>query len=168
LTTSARGSAALGDHELTIVINERRAYISAARTDLHLADFYAEVTAATSLCAGQDEFGILLRAESPADFYRFALSCDGNMRLDRIRGGTASSPLGWTPSASIPRNAPAAILIGVWADGGQFHFYINGAYQITVAAPLIPAGTLGFFARSAGDTAMTVNFRELTVWEVVP
>lgn len=166
LLAGTRGSAALGVNELTIVINEPGYYLSANRVDLYLTDFYLEFTAATSLCAGPDEYGVLLRAASPADFYRLSLSCDGRLRLDLIRGGTASSPLPWMDSAAVPRNAPASVRIGVWADGSQMHIYLNDAYQVSVSTSLIPGGTLGFFARSAGTNAVTVNFRALSVWAV--
>jgi hypothetical protein len=167
-TSGPRGSAALGPNELTIVLNEPGAYIASTRREPYLADFYLEVTARANLCAGLDEYGLLLRVASAADFYRFSLSCDGRMRLDQIRGGTAASPLTWTPSAAVPRNAPAATRIGAWADGEQMHFYLNGTFQVSVNTPMIPGGQIGFFARSGGQNAVTVNFSDLTVWEVLP
>ncbi len=166
LFQSTRASAALGVNELTIVLNEPGTYLSATRTDLYLTDYYLETTAATSLCSGKDEYGLVLRAASPSDFYRFSLSCDGQMRLDRIRGGTASSPLPWTVSAAVPRNAPGNVRIGIWADGDMMHFYLNDAYQVSVSAPLIPGGTIGYFARSGGQNAVTVNFSALSVWSL--
>jgi hypothetical protein len=164
LLESTRGSAALGINELTIVLNEPRAYVSATRVDVYLTDFYLEATASTSLCAGQDEYGMILRAASPSDFYRLSLSCDGQLRLDQIRGGTASSPLPWTLSAAVPRNAPGTVRIGVWADGGVMHIFFNDTYQVSINTSLIPGGTIGFFARSAGQNAVTINFSDLSVW----
>ncbi len=168
LPTGTLASAALDLNQLTIVLNDPRAYLAATRTDLYLTDYYLEVTARTSLCAGLDEYGVLLRAASPADFYRFSLSCDGQFRLDRIRGGTASSPVAWTFSSAVPQNPPASVKIGVWVTGDEMHLYLNDQYQLTANTPLIPGGTIGFFARSAGENAVTVNFSGLTVWEVLP
>jgi len=164
LSQATRGSASLGIHELTIVLNEPRTYVSATRVDVYATNYYLEATASTSLCSGADEYGLILRAASPSDFYRFSLSCDGQMRMDQIRGGTATSPLPWTISAAVPRNAPGTVRIGVWADGGTMHLFLNDAYQVSVNTPLIPGGTIGFFARSAGQNAVTVNFSELTIW----
>jgi hypothetical protein len=166
LSQSERGSAALGANQLSVVINAPGAYVSTTRVDVYLADFYLEVDARTSLCAGEDEYGLILRAAAPSDFYRFSLSCDGRLRLDQIRGGTASSPLPWTISAAVPRNAPASSTIGVWAAGNVFHIFIDGAYQVSVPAAVFDGGTIGFFARSAGQNAVTVNFSELRVWAV--
>lgn len=166
LSQGTRGSAALGVSELTIVLNEPRMYVAATRTDVYLTDFYLEVTAATSLCSGMDEYGLVLRAASPSDFYRFSLSCDGQLRVDLIRGGTASSPLSWTASAGVPRNSPGNVRIGVWADGNSMHLFLNDAYQASVNSSQLPGGTIGFFARSAGQNAVTVNFSDLIVWAV--
>ena len=168
LFQGARGGASISGGVLSIVLNEPGAYVSASRTDLFLSDFYLEVTLATSLCAGQDEYGLLLRAASPSDFYRFSLSCDGRYRLDLIRGGTATSPLPWAPSAAVPRNAPAMTLLGVWAQGGDMHIYLDGIYQVSAPISAIPGGTLGFFARSGGANAVTVNFLDLSVWSLSP
>ena len=168
LAQSTRGGTALGANRLSVVINEPGAYVSTTRADVFLADFFLEVTAETSLCAGADEYGLILRAASPSDFYRFSLSCDGRLRLDQIRGGTASSPLPWTTSAAVPRNAPAASRLGVWANGDVFHLFIDDAYQVSVPAAALDGGTIGFFARSAGQNAVTVNFSELMVWDLSP
>ncbi len=165
-TSGPRGSASLGINELTIVLNEPGAYIASTRSEPFLTDFYLEVTARANLCAGLDEYGLLLRAASVADFYRFSLSCNGQMRLDRIQGGSAASPLPWTPSAAVPRNAPAVTVLGAWSDGDQMHFYLNGAFQVTVKTTMIPGGRIGLFARSGGQNAVTVNFSGLTIWQV--
>jgi len=167
-TSGPRGSASLDLNELTIVLNEPGAYIGSTRSEPYLTDYYLEVTARPNLCAGRDEYGVLLRVASAADFYRYSLSCDGQMRLDRIRGGTAASPLPWTPSAAVPRNAALVVRIGIWADGERMHFFINGTYQLSVDTPLIPGGRIGLFARSGGQNAVTVNFTDLIVWEVLP
>ncbi|HUF39682.1 MAG TPA: hypothetical protein VMN57_14250 [Anaerolineales bacterium] len=168
LSQTTSGGSALGVDELTIVVNTPGAYVSTTRMDAYLDDYFLEVTAATSLCAGEDEYGLLLRAASPSDFYRFSLSCDGRLRLDQIRGGTASAPLPWTLSAAVPRNAPATVRLGIWADGDAIHIFIDGAYQVSAQAAVFDGGTIGFFARSAGNNAVTVNFRELRVWQIGP
>ena len=166
LSQSPAGSTALGVNELSVVVNTPRGYVSATRVDGFFSDFYLDVTAATSLCSGLDEYGLLLRAASLSDFYRLSFSCNGQLRLDLIRGGTASAPLPWTVSAAVPRNAPATSQIGVWADGDAVHIFIDGAYQLTVQTSQLSGGTIGFFARSAGENAVTVNFRDLYIWAV--
>jgi hypothetical protein len=168
LTATTSGSAAVGLNQLTIVLLEPRAYVASLRQDLFLTDFYAEIRVDTSLCAGQDEFGLILRAASPSEFYRFSLTCNGYYRLDRIIGGTASSPQPLTFSSAVPRAAPATIRLGVFAQGSEMRFFINDQYQFSANTSLIPGGTLGVFARSGENSAVTINFSELEIYAVAP
>jgi len=162
------GSARLGKNELTIAISKQRVYIFSLRQELQLTNFYAEITANPSLCRGLDEYGLLMRVMSPGDYYRFSVSCDGQVRLDRIFQSQASSPQPWLLSGSIPIGGPSTSRLGVWAVGPEMRFFINGEFQFSIKDGAIPVGTLGVFARSASDEALTVNFLDLTVWEVNP
>ena len=164
--TSGTGRLSVASNRLTLALTEPRAYLSGVRLDLILADFYLEIEIETSLCRDFDQYGVLLRAASPSDFYRFGLSCNGQFRLDRVRGGTATSPVVWTFSSAVPPAAPAAFRLGVAAIGGRMLFFINDQFQLEAAAPLIPTGTVGVFARAAGESPVTVHFSNLIVWEI--
>lgn len=166
LGRTSSGSAALGLNELTIAIAEPGAYAYSVRQNPILGDFYAEITTTPTLCRGEDEYGLLIRMSSPGDFYRYSLSCDGRVRLDRIVGGTASSPQPWLLSGAVPPGAPSVSRLGVWALGKEMRFFINEHHQFTVEDPLIPVGNIGVFARSAGDTAVTVNFSDLVIRQI--
>ncbi len=166
LTTSARGNVALGVNELTLTVFEPRAAVSSVRQGVVFSDFYLEITARTSLCQGEDEFGLLFRAASQVDFYRFSLSCDGQTRLDRLVGGTASSPQPWLVTSAVPSAAPSTLKLAVWAVGREMRFFINDQFQFTVSDPMLLSGGVGVFARAAGDTAVTVNFSDLVIYEV--
>jgi hypothetical protein len=166
LGRTAAGSAALGKKELTIAIAEPEAYIATLRQEPVLKDFYLEVTASPTLCRGLDEYGLLLRASSSGDLYRFSLSCDGQVRFERLTDGTASTLLPWTYSSAVPPGAPSVSKLEVWARGREMRFFVNGEYQFTIDDPYHPAGSLGLFARSAGETAVTVSFTDLVVKEI--
>ncbi len=168
LQTSAEGSIALGDNDLTIAFQEQAGTLFSFRRQPELADFYVEITASPSLCQGADEYGLLLRAVSDGDFYRFSLSCDGRVRLDRLLHSQASSPQTWLPSGSIPIGAPSQSRLAVWAVGKEMRFFINGDYQFTVQEPSLPSGKLGVFAHATGGHSLTVNFSDLKVYEVHP
>ncbi len=168
LGSTAQGSAALGLTELTLAIFQPRGAHAVFRSGPSLANFYLEVTASTSLCSGLDEYGLLLRSTSAIDFYRLALSCNGQLRFDRVIGGTASSPQPWLISAAVPSGAPAQVRLGVWAAGREFQIFIGDQYQFSTSDPMLISGSIGFFARAAGDTAVTVNFSDLAVWQVNP
>jgi len=167
LGKTSSGSAALGKNELTIAISEPGAYEYSVRQTPVLGDFYAEITASPTLCRGQDEYGLLIRMASSGDFYRYSLSCNGMVRLDRVIGGTASSPQPWTLSGSVPPGAPSSSRLAVWAVGREMRFFVNDQYQFTVSDPLLPGGNLGVFARSGGEMDVTVSFTDLIVRDII-
>ena len=167
LSSTAKGGVALGHNELSIHVASAKAYISSLRHEPILGDFYAEITASPTLCRGLDEYGLLVRAASPQDFYRFSLSCDGQVRLSRVYRGEVSFPQPWMLGSMIPVGAPSISRLGVWAVGKEMRFFVNDQYQFTVKDPLFASGTLGIFARSAGETAVTVSYSALVVRQVI-
>jgi len=166
LGTTTSGNISLGVNELTIAIAEPGAYQSSIREEPKLGDFYVEITSYPTLCQAEDQFGLILRMASPGDFYRFALSCDGRVRLDRIIGGIATSPQPWMQNNSVPPGALIPSRLGVWLRGKEMRFYINDQHQFTVTDPTLQVGNLGVFARSLGENAVTVNFSNLVVREI--
>jgi hypothetical protein len=166
LGENTKGTVAMGINELTIAIVQPKAYIFSTRTEPTFGDFYAEITASPNLCAGIDEYGLLFRVRSSGDFYRYSLSCDGQVRLDRVVGGTAGSPQPWLASASVPRGAPSTSRLGVWAVGRELRFFINDEFQFQVSDSYHGSGLLGVFARSAGENAVTISFSDLKVYQI--
>jgi hypothetical protein len=166
LGQSANGTVALGVNELTIALVEPRAYLSSTRGEPAFTNFYAEITASPSLCAGSDEYGLLFRIRSLGDFYRFSLSCDGQVRLDRLVSGTGGSPQPWLVSASVPRGSPSSSRLGIWAMGKELRFFINDEFQFAVSDSYHPSGLIGVFVRSAGENAVTVSFSDLIVSQI--
>jgi hypothetical protein len=169
LGTSGEGRAALSKNELTLAIGPTAAkdYILSLRQEPQLSDFYAEITASPSLCRGGDEYGLLVRAASTQDYYRFALTCNGQARVDRIIQNNTTSPQPWVDGA-VPPGAPSTSRIAVWAVGREMRFFVNDEYVFTINDPLLPQGSLGVFARSVNDNAVTINFSNLIIREVTP
>lgn len=163
LSSSASGSVALSKNKLTIAIATSKSYLYSVRSQPILGNFYVEITASPNLCRGADEYGLLLRVESAQDYYRFSVACNGQTRLDRVYHGQASSPQPWMQGTKVPVGSPSSSRLAVWAVGNEMRFFINDEYQFTVHDPLLPSGTLGVFARSAGDNALTVNYSDLVV-----
>jgi len=128
-------------------------------------DFYAEITARLHLCRGADEYGFLVRA-IPVTYYRFALTCEGQARAERV---SANERILLQPpilSGDAPRGSPSKVRIAVWAAGREMRFFLNGLYQFTINDATLRSGTLGVFVRAAGDTPVTVLFSDLVVREV--
>jgi hypothetical protein len=168
LSETESGSTAVSINELTIAIGETNAYLFSTREQPTFTDFYLEITAATSLCRELDEYGVLFRVSSSQDYFRFSLSCNGQVRLDRVIAGQASSPQPWILSGAVPPGAPATSRLGVSAVGSELSFFVNGEYQFSVHDPSLPSGSIGVFARSTNNKAVTVNFSDLIVYDALP
>ena len=168
LNQSDVGSVAYGKNELTIAIGETNAYLLSVREQPVFTDFYLEITAEPTLCRDLDEYGVLFRVSPNIEYYRFSLSCNGQVRLDRVSGGQASSPQPWMLSGSVPPGAPSSSRLGIAAIGEELRFFVNGQYQFTVHDPLLTSGSVGVFARSTNNQAVTINFSDLVVYNVIP
>jgi len=168
LTHSEAGSVAYGKNELTIAIGETNAYLFSVRSEPSFSDFYLEITAEPNLCKDLDEYGVLFRISPTIDYYRFSLSCNGQVRLDRVSGGQASSPQPWIMSGSVPPGAPSSSRLGIAVVGAEMRFFVNGQFQFLIKDPLLTSGGVGVFARSTSNKAVTVNFSDLIVYEVNP
>jgi len=156
----------LSKNKLTIAITVPKSYLSSVRRQPVFGNFYAEITASPNLCRGADEYGLLIRVASAQDYYRFSVACNGQTRLDRVYRGQASSPQPWIMGSRVPVGSPSTSRLAVWAVGDEMRFFINDEYQFTVHDPLLTSGALGVFARSAGESAETVNFSDLVVRNV--
>ena len=167
LGSTSSGNISLGVNELTIAIAEPGAYEYSIRKEPILGDYHIEITTSPTLCQGEDQYGLLLRMSSSGTFYRYALSCDGRVRLDRVIQGTATSPQPWIQNNSIPPGAPIPSRLSVQLHGEEMRFFINDQYQFTVTDPALQIGNIGVFARSLGDNAVTVNFSNLIVREII-
>lgn len=168
LGQTASASAALGKNALTLALTQPDGYLYSLRSQPALSDFYAEINARPSLCRGNDEYGLLLRVSEDLEFYRFSLSCNGEVRLDKYYQGRASSPKPPELSGAFPPGSLSSIRLGVWASGSDLRFYINDQHQFSVRDRSLTSGLLGVFVRSAGDTAVTVTFSDLVIREINP
>ena len=161
---SPQASASVERNRLTLAV-QPGVYLFSLRRGLALDDFYAEITARPSLCRGADDYGLLIRASGSA-YYRFSLTCNGTVQADRISAGTRQSLQGALPSGDAPRGSPGEVRIGVWAVGAEMRLFLNGRYQFSINNPNMRTGTIGVFARSGGDTPLTVTFSDLVIQDV--
>jgi hypothetical protein len=165
VAASDQGSAAIGRDRLTLVV-QPGIYLASLRREAVFDDFYAEITARTSLCRGDDTYGLIVRAVA-SYFYRFVLSCNGSLHVERIFSGTRLIILEPTSSGDAPPGAPGEVRIGLWAVGSEMRLFLNDRFQFSIVDKSFPSGALGVFARAAGDTPVTVTFSDLTVYDVV-
>jgi len=164
LSQSSLGRISLGQDELTISIQTGRNSLTSLRSEPDLIDFYLMVEADPSLCRDQDAFGVIFRAMSSQDYYRFVISCEGRLRLERVRNGRAEVPVDWQPSSQIRPGAATAHRIGIAMLGQEMRFYIDDVYQFTTRDRVFTRGRFGLFARPGGDNAVTVSFSNLSIY----
>jgi hypothetical protein len=162
------GSIAYGNNELTLAIRQPKVTMATLNRTLYMGDFYLEVTANPSLCRGMDAYGLLLRASTSADTYRLLFSCSGQIRLERVKNSKLTVLQDWIYSGQVPPGSPAVLHIGVWALRNEMRIFVNDFYQFSFSDPIFPTGGLGFFARSAGDSALTVSFSNLEIYGLNP
>jgi len=130
-----------------------------------LTDFYLEITATPSLCLNNDNYGIQFRMSSPTDFYRFIVSCLGQIRLERLKAGVGQVLLDWTLSAQALPNSTGTYKLGVWMVRQTLKLYLNELLQFSVVDDSLASGGLGLFARSMGENPVTIGFSNLEVYQ---
>jgi hypothetical protein len=165
IATSDEGSVSVSRNRITIAVKAPQTYLFSLRSEPLVTSFYAEIDAHTALCMGGDSYGLLFRANNTAS-YRYALSCNGTVRLERMSVNRARVIQEAIPSGDVPPGSPSDVRLGVWAVGSEMRFFLNGRHQFTVNDVNLPIGSIGVFAQSASDTAMTVTFSGLVVQSV--
>jgi hypothetical protein len=159
---TASGSMAYGSQALTLAISSGKTSLMSLRSGPSLSDYYLEVTASASLCRGADNYGLLLRAASEWDYYRWIITCEGKLRLERVRGGTPAVIKDWTSAVA----RPDADRLSVWLSDKEMKFYIDGIFQFSVSDHVYSSGSIGVFARSGGENALTVTYSDLKVYKI--
>ncbi len=168
LPQSGRGRISIGNGEMNIIINESGTYLAGTREKPDVGDFYAEITANPVLCSSRDRYGFLFGVVEGIQYYSFGLSCSGEVRLERYDAGNIITLYPWTRNASVPVGAPSVTKLAVVAVADEIHIYINGVSLLSIEGQQRRYGSFGVFARTVGETAMTVSFSDLIVREVIP
>ncbi len=164
---ASAGNVAYGKGELTLAVAQPGATLLSLRKGPQLSNYYVEMDATPSLCRGGDMYGLLLRASSNQDYYRLMLTCSGKVRMERVKNAKVALLQDWVTSGQILPGGMARTRVSVWANGQTLSVYINDVFHFSIKDPVFNLGTLGVFARSAGDTPLTVSFSNLTVYSVM-
>ncbi len=165
-TRTAAGSVAYGKGELTLAVSQPQGSLLSLRKAPQLSNFYLEVSVQPSLCRGSDAFGLLIRAASAADYYRLLLNCNGQMRMERIMNSRTTPLNEWVTSGQLLPGGMLQTRLGVAAQGQELSVFVNDVFQFSVKDPVFESGAAGVFARSAGETPLTVNFSDMVVYEI--
>ena len=136
------------------------------RSQPEVGDFYAEATVDVSMCSSNDQYGMLFRAAPGSNYYRFAVNCNGQVRLERSLNGDTYPIQNWLSSAGATFGAPAHIKLGVWAVGNEMRLFLDDSYQFSMRDPLFHTGTIGFYVYASSKAPVTASFSDLSVYSV--
>ena len=166
-SSSDEGSVSVSRNRITIAAKESEIYIFSLRNEPLLTDFYIEIDAHPALCRGGDSYGLLFRATS-SESYRYALACDGTVRLERMKIYNRPRIIQEAiSSGDAPPGSPGDVRLSVWVAQNEMRFFLNGRYQFTATDVTLRSGTIGVFAQTAPENmAMTVTFSDLVVQSV--
>ena len=150
---------------LTIAIQQSRASLLSLEMKNILRDFYLETKVNIGLCKSNDVYGLIVRAVSEYNYYRFLVDCQGYARAERVRDGATTLMQDWTPTG-LPPGATLDVSLGVWVVGSEMRLFANNAYIFSVKDPVFTEGTVGIFARASGDSPVTVSFSKMAIYSV--
>ncbi len=134
-----------------------------------LKNAYLEATIELSNCSGNDRFGLAVRSSSDGQqFYFMGITCDGqwgffrmaeNVDINQIRPFQAAEPL------NNGTNNPHRV--GVWMEGQNFTFYIDGEEVGTATDDTLPSdGYTGFLIAYANTSGFNVRVDQLRYWNL--
>jgi hypothetical protein len=158
------GSIAYGNGDLTLAVALDHGTLASLRKSPQLDNFYLEIDAQPSLCRSDDAYGLLLRASTTQDFYRLMVTCNGQLRLERVKGGRSVPLQDWVSSGQVFPGGMMRYRLSVWAQGQEMRVFVNDVYQFSAKDPVWNSGAVGVFARSASDTPLTVSFSNMVVY----
>ncbi len=162
----ASGNIAYGNGNLTVAATGVKTTLTSLRAETLITDFYLEIEVSPSLCRGIDSYGLLFRANTMFDSYRLVVSCQGQLRLEKLRAGQVTVLQPWTLSGQIPPGAPQSFRLGVWAVRNDLRLFVNDVYEFGVRDNSFRTGGMGVFARTSSDSAVTVSYSNLTVYTI--
>jgi hypothetical protein len=163
----ANGSVSVKDDSITLVVNTPKGMSSIFRKDTVLGDFYFESIMTVGLCKKDDQAGVIFREAGQQSYYRFLVNCQGMISLQQVVGGAPTILKDWSLSNQVKPGLSAPIKIGIWASGKTLRVYLNDELQLETSSGTFYSGGIGFTARAAADTPVTVNFSGVKVFEVV-
>lgn len=168
LVSEEGGRISLGRNELTLAVQEPRTYIASLNSAEVLQDAWVELSTNVTLCKAEDSYGILLRAGSPMDAYRFAVNCQGQVRLERMNFGRPTPLLDWMQSGQVLPGSPQSVRLQVWVVQNELRFFVNDVFQYSVRDATLTSGKMGVFAYQAADTPLTVSFSDIVIRSIQP
>jgi hypothetical protein len=166
LGETAEGGTSVFDGALHLSVRQPRVLRLALSPVLDVREAVVQVEIISPICSPDDEFGLVLRANSQGEHYRAILTCGGEVRWARVlESGSfllarveAGAPLIPGP---LVRNT-----LTVETRGPEYTLSVNGIRVLALRDPVLVSGRVGVFVRSGADGQTTVSFDNLAVYEI--
>lgn len=128
-------------------------------------NYYIEMTAVTSPCAGKDRYGFILRTDVVSGYW-FMFSCDGMYTVVAWDGANdkATKLADWTPSEYIQAGGEKANRLGVRVEGTDFKLYANGNLVEEIRDDTYKEGSFGVIIGAQKTQGFTVQVSEVSYW----
>ncbi len=165
---SPAGNIAFGNNMLSLAVAGSKGTLVSISKHFLPSDFYMEMTVNVALCSDGDQYGISFWRVGDAESHRLLLTCEGNLRLEKLDSGSGAVLHDWERISRFMPGSPAQHRIGIWASQGEIRIFINGNYQISAKTTKDLSGGLGVNARAGGDNAETIVFSDLVIYQVEP
>lgn len=165
-STDFNGSITVAEGSVALTINANKGALSVQRKSTTLTDFYFETVMMVGLCKNDDQMGVLFRAMGSQSYYRFLVNCQGQIALQQVSGGTPTIIKDWSPTNQVQPGLDTPVKIGIWVHGKMIRIYLNDQLQYVAQNSTFYYGDIGFFAKSSGDTTVSVVFSEISVYEI--
>lgn len=166
-TQDTIGIVSVNEGSITLSVNSSRGTLTALRKFTSLSDFYFESVMTVNLCKKEDQVGVIFRAAGSQSYFRLLFKYDGRYSLQEVTGGQPIVLVDWSVSNQLQPGLNAPVKVGIWAYGKTIRIYLNGQLLDEVENNTFYNGGIGFYARAAGDTNVTVNFSGINVYEAI-
>ncbi|MBN1178805.1 MAG: DUF1080 domain-containing protein [Anaerolineae bacterium] len=134
-----------------------------ATAEKDLGDFHLAVDATQVAGPDDNEYGVLVRLQDAANFYRFSISGDGYFQVSKFEDGEPTYLGGrWMPSDLI-NQGQATNVIEVICQGSTFTFLVNGQQLAQVEDATFAHGDIGLYVGTFSMPGAEVHFDNLHV-----
>ncbi len=127
-------------------------------------DFTLEVDTMQITGSPESSYGVLVRMNSPSEFYRFTIRGDGFYMIERHDAdGWTRFMKDWESTAAIQQGAGKKNQLKVVAEGSSMTFFVNGTEIMQINDGRYPQGNIALSAGTFGQTNLQVMFDNVLV-----
>jgi len=166
--SSPAGNIVYGDKSLSLAVAGNKSTLTSTSQHSLPSNFFLEVNVNVALCTPGDQYSLLFWWTPEGAAHKLLLSCEGSLRMERLTGNGGQVLQDWDVASRMMPGSPATHKVGILARGGEVSIYVNDRYQFQVRTQPDYIGGLGVQARAGGDTAVTIAFSNMVVYEIEP